>query len=333
MGRFNIKLMYDLPRCLVQYLLINYLDITDIKKVIIHYPKLFTIGQKKILERINKGMLYCSTNGYLEEMKIMYKKELIFDYYEAFYNSCINNHIETAKWLYSLNIENGLDIHKNSERVFRFSCFAGHIQIAKWLYSLKDNINIHIGDECAFRYSCYSGNLELAKWLLLLDKHNNISNNIIILNDAFSGSCKYGKIETAKWLYNLYPIIDIHMNNDEIFINSCLAGHIELSKWLYSLDNINIHIDDNRIFKSCCIDGKMEIVKWLFTLDTIESFNIYQNNNWIFRFSCANGNLDTIQWLYSIDTINMFNTENIEELIKYCDMFDNIEISKWLRSL
>ena len=41
----------------------------------------------------------------------------------------------------------------NNDYAFRYSCINGHIEIAKWLYSLG-GVDIHANNDDAFRYSC-----------------------------------------------------------------------------------------------------------------------------------------------------------------------------------
>ena len=63
--------------------------------------------------------------------------------------SCLNGHIEIAKWLYSFG---GVNIHANNDDAFRWSCDNGNIEIAKWLYSLG-GVNIHANNDYVFKYS------------------------------------------------------------------------------------------------------------------------------------------------------------------------------------
>lgn len=137
---FNIKLIKLLPKCIVQYIFINYLDIESINKSIIYYPQLFNNDQKKICKRINKGFSYCCFGGYLEETKLTYYHNKISnDNYEMiFMASCKNGNIEIIKWLCSLKHICGYNCKYYN--VFINSCINGNTECAKYLYSINGSI-------------------------------------------------------------------------------------------------------------------------------------------------------------------------------------------------
>jgi len=56
-------------------------------------------------------------------------------------------------------------------------------------------------------------------------------------------------------------IINIHANNEELFILSCDYGYIKLAKWLIEISKengemINIHLKDEKAFRSSCYRGQ-----------------------------------------------------------------------------
>ena len=58
------------------------------------------------------------------------------DMREIFIESCLNGHLEVAKWIYSIGLISGNDkfnIHNNHECIFRQSCARGYIMLAKWI--------------------------------------------------------------------------------------------------------------------------------------------------------------------------------------------------------
>ena len=68
---------------------------------------------------------------------------------ELFIYICENDKLIVAKSLYYISIlsnkPNRIDIHFNDEYIFRKACNDGNEDLAKWLYSIQDNdiINIH----------------------------------------------------------------------------------------------------------------------------------------------------------------------------------------------
>jgi len=126
---------------------------------------------------------------------------------DNFYYACENEHLETAKWLISLNQY----ILSVNEYAFIYACKGGHLEIAKWLLSLNRNINIHAKNEIAFEYACENGHLETAKWLISLNQNINIHADN---ESTFRYACENGHLETAKWLLSLNQNIDIHAENE-----------------------------------------------------------------------------------------------------------------------
>lgn len=74
----------------------------------------------------------------------------------------MNEHLEVAKWLYSLGC---INIHLGNEYIFRYACKNGHLEVAKWLYSIG-NIYIQADNDDAFRYACIKGHTDVARWLV-----------------------------------------------------------------------------------------------------------------------------------------------------------------------
>ena len=77
-----------------------------------------------------------------------------------FARACRFGKIEIAKEIFK---KGNIDIHAYNEFAFRWTCEHGHLEVAKWLLNISLNntklgiINIHAEDEDAFRLACRNG--------------------------------------------------------------------------------------------------------------------------------------------------------------------------------
>jgi len=227
-------------------------------------------------------------NNKLEIIKWLYSLDNKYDIHinndKLFITACVNEYLEIAKWIYSLD-----DKHENMLNLaFNSTCRSNKLEIAKWLYSLDNKIDIHYNNDENFITACVNEYLEIAKWIYSLDdKHKNM------LNLAFNSTCCSDRLEIAKWLYSLDNKIDIHYNNDEIFITICKVGFLDIAKWLYSLDDKHENI--SLAFNNACYSNQLEIAKWLYSLD-----NKLDINEFIFIYAVNNNRINLAKWLVSI---------------------------------
>ena len=81
---------------------------------------------------------------------------------KEFRRLCVCGKLEEAKSLY----HSGIDIHDGDDSLFMLVCMFGHLDVAKWLYNIsienKSPINNY---KEAFIQSCGHGHLDVAKWL------------------------------------------------------------------------------------------------------------------------------------------------------------------------
>lgn len=57
--------------------------------------------------------------------------------------------------------------------------------------------------------------------------------------------------------------LNMHYNQDILFLCSCLSGQLEIAQWLYQLGGVDIHTGNNGAFRA----KKKEIVNWLYHID------------------------------------------------------------------
>lgn len=356
MNKFDIKLCMLLPKCVVQYIFINYLDINSISKTIYYYPKLFNDNQKNTLERIKKGFIYCCSNGYLREAELIYSLENVCrdDINIAFVKCCYRGHISVAKWIYGLGknryardgdyidtdktydknyittkLKDGepffglydIEIPFNNQGAFYISCERGHMEIAKWLFSIDKNIDIHFFGDYCFQVCCYNGYLECAKWLHSLENMDLFNNQFNIFEEC----CKYGNIDIAKWLYSINNNLFI-TSKKKVFITACSNGHTKLAKWLYSLDYDITEDTKNSAFMKSCKNEHYNTIHWLLSLN----INIDCLNKAFITSCMIEGNIEIVELLYPL----IENKEIIKiSLINTCRSQTYFDIFKWLYSV
>lgn len=151
-----------------------------------------------------------------------------------------------------------------------------------------------------------------------IDIHDNNEN-------IFMTCCKNGQLELAQWIYSLGEL-DNYEN--EAFKITSVNGHLAIMQWLYSLGNINM-IAINYAFKQSCYKGYFLVVKWILGMK-LEIENIDK----IFEMTCYNGQLDVAKYIYDKYKSNCINTELIiNDLIRLCCTTKHTNIIKWLCTL
>src|SRR5689334_20961946 len=87
------------PKVLLRYIMMNFLDLDSIKKLIL------TVREMNVLDNYSKNILLTADKG--------------------FYWNCENGYLDAAKWLYNIDLD--------YKRAFRLACKKGHLDIAQWL--------------------------------------------------------------------------------------------------------------------------------------------------------------------------------------------------------
>ena len=122
------------------------------------------------------------------------------------------------------------------------------------------------------------------------------------MNSEFFNLCKKRDLTILQNFYEQNKhVINIHANNEFIFLWSCENGYLEVAKWLWSLNqNINIHANDEFAFRWSCLHGHLETAKWLWSLD--KNIDIHAINDrafdWSFKISV---NFVVSKWLLTLD--------------------------------
>jgi ankyrin repeat protein len=190
------ELTYDTETCS----LFEYMCIQNHIKIIKWFIELGTDSGPYI-----NGFISACQYNHLELVEYLFdnKKDIKLDFQTAFIICCHLGNFEIVKWLH-INTPEPIDIHINNETPFLYAIVENHFETAKWLYyiSIIDGklIDIHADDNYAFIYACYNGRLDICQWLYL------ISNNKIDkrMNDdtPLKSAILSGNQELISWLQN-----------------------------------------------------------------------------------------------------------------------------------
>jgi hypothetical protein len=145
---------------------------------------------------------------------------------------------------------------------------------------------------------------------------------------SFADYCLSGNLEKAKELYSLNEI-DLHENDDELFIDVCQNGHLNIAKWIISFDKLDRHSTYKKALKASCEYNNVDVYEWLGTLNEID---MKYYNNCIFRIYCEFGNLEKAKLLYSIDNTIDIHCDH-DSAFNYSCLENHLLLAQWLYSL
>ena len=362
MGLIDVFHDNKVPKVVLRYIMMNFLDLDSIKKVILTVKELNILDNysKLFLVNANKGFFWNCFHGHLDVAQWLYSigccgaKELQqsvanSQYSINMYGKCQdivrwldeNNRHYLAQYIQINCNAKYISVIQYMEFIFILCCENGHLSVAQWLVQITQQncgINIHVDNEVAFRWSCANGHLDVAQWL-----HSLCSVNIHANKEyAFRLSCKYGYLNVAKWLHSLgrsvakatdQPAvcgqgnIDIHIYDEAAFEESCQNGHLDVAQWLYSLGDINIHADNEYAFRWSCGKNHWAIVQWLCSLGGID---IHAYSDFAFRISCENGHFSMAKWLHSQGGVDIHAKDDFAFQVSCAN--GHFAMAQWLHS-
>lgn len=242
--------------------------IEDIDRLIVDLldlPELLTmISVNKFFHGIING------KPIIYQHRIMEKYQT--DYTTLFIRACERGFLLYAKFL--IDRYPDINIYARENHAFRWSCQNGHLETTKWLISVDKSFYINIHDQCedAFIWSCNNGHFDVVKWLIEFGESSEVYRKIKIHmddNDAFNYSCEMGHLDIAKYLIGLgendYGHINIHESSDYAFRYACVNGHLDVSQYIYHLSKNgygDININFQQLINKCPTNTK----QWLQTL-------------------------------------------------------------------
>jgi hypothetical protein len=217
--------------------------------------------------------------GYLNVAKWIHKLNpsinLNADDDYAIINSCANDHIEVAQWLYSLKY---FDIRYP----FIYSCQNGRLNVIQWLCELDAKIYSKLTrDEIIYIFN-YPNHLGCTKWLYSIFSQDEALSKLI-MPILLSRSCMFGKLDFVLWILEINP--DALIDNEllvTIFGNSCVYGHLDIIIFLCNMFKLEKN-DIRHIFGSTCKAHEYSVIIWLYMTYQKIIISMFKNTNISFR--------------------------------------------------
>jgi hypothetical protein len=180
--------------------------------------------------------------------------------------SCINGHLNMAKFVYmrSVSDRKKIDIHMWDDFVFRWASAYGCLDVIIWLYS-EGKIDIHVSNDFAFLMAINQGNLSSAKWAYAIcnidhlcekcakkDRSLVIAEKSIVLERAFHEAVMHNRINCVEWLQRIKQQSSVTVINK--FKWCCEKGDEKTATYLMSymlplLDSELYDRKDMQLFK------------------------------------------------------------------------------------
>lgn len=189
--------------------------------------KLYDENNINIHDKYETPLYNACIKGHLEIVKWMFTLENKPNINSnVVIKTCYHGKLNIIQYLYS--IDNNI-ILNNIDMSFHESCIQGHLELAKWLYNSFDiKPNIHLNRDKAFILSCFFNKIDIVKWLLsICDKYYVEIENGKIKNWKVKTELDslYEKKEFDKIAEKLnIKKEDFHIDKDES-CNICYSNH------------------------------------------------------------------------------------------------------------
>lgn len=202
-----------------------------------------------------------------------------------FIDTCINNQLETAQWLFYMFPNIDFDI----KEAFDLTDIWSQKKVKQWLYEQIKNKNDFelekelLEEACYSKYNC----VDIVEWICKIIGSNETYN--ILMEIKYDNYLNYKNSYIVKWLY-YFNIIN-HDDLYTIFLNTCYNcyGDINTIKWIYQIDKTIIYTNSTEGF---IWSNNTNIIKWLLSFGHID-INVCVNQfkfkqNIVFDMDCKN---------------------------------------------
>lgn len=264
--------------------------------ILLNYYTTFNIEIDPKFNDVNKFekiFFFLCRYNYIDLAKLYYQKNnfnINDSNGEAICLAVQENHLELAKWLYSV----GADIRIQDNWCFKIALSKGKFEILEWIISLNI-IDLNYDHENLFRYACLYSPIESVKWLYgktTIDIHARG-------DEPFISCCVNNKCDVVEWLYDI-GTFDLSFNNNILFKYMIEFGNTYIAKWIFNRTQINLHEDDEFIFRLACNRNNIDLAKWIFSLGNV---NIKACSNQSFKLACQFNYVELADWLQKLNPL------------------------------
>lgn len=212
---------------------------------------------------------------FLTSTKLSKNVDIHYSEDDALHSACSNGHLAVVDYfLTSPDLKEHSDIHACLDWALSTAARAGNLNIVKYLLTspkLTEHSDIHADDEFTLQMACAEGGLEIVEYLLT---SHELSDWAKIRPDHLRVVAANGHLDIIKFFLEspkLKSNLNIHEENDIIFIEASKAEQAHLIQYL--IFELNIDINEN-INKYLTQDKSsfIEQIKYMFQMrDTNQS--------------------------------------------------------------
>ncbi len=136
-----------------------------------------------------------------------------------------NGNLNVLKWLF--NLDNFETCNYKIDKIFERCCINNKLESAKWLLDKYQDMDEKIL-ALSFKKCCYDGYIDIIKWFLEIKPE---IVDIIDKDEIFCISIQYSNIDFVKFMVDIIPGFDAHAYNNHYFVYNCISYN-EITEWL-----------------------------------------------------------------------------------------------------
>jgi ankyrin repeat protein len=300
--------------------------------------------------------------------KTVFNKLVLFttDLQEVFNRACETNNLTLLKFVCN-NYSHKINIHQNNEKAFHQACYNGHLKLVKYIWSLSIVMNqkIDIHKPCCDEFQYFDD--EFREYYNEF-RDNDDDNSIYYTEYAFRIACYNGHLNVVRYLISLNQNIDIHVNNEIVFLQTCFYGRLEVVKYLLQLSREQGQIIDIRVYNNFALRlsyqrNYLKVTKyvWQFFIEYNNEIYILENNeillnlafktnyinaakyilqlshkhgrliqinNDMFHDACYAGHLEVAKLIWSLN--NSIDINMLKLFLSVSDMSEHLEVIQYI---